>query len=54
MGRDDMFGAGYGEMRHKVSTFQIQDYEDLLSRISMHVKHDGLDLLKIFRIFAKG
>jgi len=20
----------------------------------MHVKHDGLDLLKIFRIFAKG
>jgi len=54
MSRDDMFGAGYGEMRHKVSVFQIQDYEDLLSRISMHVKHDGLDLLKIFRIFAKG
>lgn len=54
MGRDDMFGAGYGEMRQRVSTFQIQDYEDLLSRISMHVKHDGLDLLKIFRIFAKG
>ncbi len=54
MGRDEMFGAGYGEMKMRVSTFQIQDYEDLLSRVSMHVKQDGLDLMKIFKIFAKG
>jgi len=48
-----MYGAGYGEMRQRVSIFQIQDYEDMLSRINMHVKQDGIDLMKIFKIFAK-
>lgn len=37
----------------KRSTYQIQDYEDLISRISMHVKQQGLDLMKIFSIFSK-
>jgi hypothetical protein len=37
----------------KRTTFQIQDYEDLLSKISMHVKQEALDLDRIFKIFAK-
>ncbi len=35
---ESYLGLGYGEQRGKATTFQIQDYEDLLSRISMHVK----------------
>ena len=40
----------------KKSTYQIQDYEDLLSRISSSFKQQGLDLpdvVRIFKIFAK-
>jgi Ca2+-binding EF-hand superfamily protein len=39
--------------RQKGTTFQIQDYEDLLSKIASHVKQEGLDLMRIFKIFAK-
>lgn len=54
MGREDhLVGGFYGEPKQKATTFQIQDYEDLLSKICMHVKQDGLDLMKIFKIFAK-
>jgi Ca2+-binding EF-hand superfamily protein len=35
------------------SPYNIQDYEDLLSRINSHVKAQGLDLLRIFEIFCK-
>lgn len=35
------------------SPYNLQDYEDLLSRISTHVKAQGLDLLRIFEIFCK-
>jgi Ca2+-binding EF-hand superfamily protein len=37
----------------RATVFQIQDYEDLLSKISAHVRQDGLDLLRIFKIFAR-
>jgi Ca2+-binding EF-hand superfamily protein len=35
------------------SPYNLQDYEDLLSRISSHVKEQGLDLMRIFEIFCK-
>lgn len=35
------------------SPYNIQDYEDLLSRINSHVKEQGLDLMRIFDIFCK-
>ena len=35
------------------SPYNIQDYEDLLSRINSHVKERGLDLMRIFDIFCK-
>jgi Ca2+-binding EF-hand superfamily protein len=31
----------------------MQDYEDLLSKIMMHVKQQGLELDRIFNIFCK-
>lgn len=42
------------EMRlDRKSPYNLQDYEDLLSRISSHVKAQGLDLMRIFDIFCK-
>lgn len=37
----------------KKDTYTLNDYEDLLARISIHVKDHGLDLEKIFSIFSK-
>ena len=37
----------------KKSAHYMQDYEDLLARISVHSKGQGLDLEHIFGIFAK-
>lgn len=37
----------------KKNSYSLYDYEDLLSRISIHVKNLGLDLEKIFCIFSK-
>ena len=37
----------------KRRTHYMQDYEDLLARISVHSKGQGLDLEHIFGIFAK-
>ena len=47
------FSDTYIPTDKRVNTFQIQDYEDLLSRVSIHVKSEGLDLMRIFKIFAK-
>ena len=42
------------EMRlDRKSPYNLQDYEDLLSRIGSHVKEQGLDLMRIFDIFCK-
>lgn len=46
-------GDAQVESRPRGTTFQIQDYEDLLGRIAAHVRQEGLDLLRIFKIFAK-
>lgn len=35
------------------SPYNIQDYEDLLSKINSQVKQQGLDLMRIFEIFCK-
>lgn len=35
------------------SPYNIQDYEDLLSKINSHVNRQGLDLMRIFDIFCK-
>mmetsp|Transcript_42490 Transcript_42490/g.65148 ORF Transcript_42490/g.65148 Transcript_42490/m.65148 type:complete len:290 (-) Transcript_42490:1577-2446(-) len=35
------------------SPYNIQDYEDLLSKINSHVKDQGLDLQRLFDIFCK-
>jgi Ca2+-binding EF-hand superfamily protein len=37
----------------KKSTYTLNEYEDLLGRISEHVKSQGLDLMHIFEIFCK-
>ena len=37
----------------KRSTYQIADFEDLLSRISTHVKEQGLEMQRIFSIYSK-
>jgi len=42
------------EMRlDRKSPYNLQDYEDLLSRIGSHVKEQALDLMRIFDIFCK-
>lgn len=33
--------------------YSLNEYEDLLGRISEHVKVQGLDLMHIFEIFCK-
>lgn len=45
-------GGAEGRVERK-SPYNLQDYEDLLSRISSHVKAQGLDLQRIFEIFCK-
>lgn len=37
----------------KKSAYSMQDYEDILGKISVHAKDQGLDLEHIFGIFAK-
>lgn len=37
----------------KKSAYTLNEYEDLLGRISEHVKSQGLDLMHIFEIFCK-
>lgn len=37
----------------KKTAYSMQDYEDILSKISVHSKDQGLDLEHIFGIFAK-
>jgi len=37
----------------KRSTYQISDYEDLLSNISHHIKEQNLEMHRIFKIFMK-
>jgi Ca2+-binding EF-hand superfamily protein len=50
----DYYGDAMPEVKlDKKSTYQIQDYEDLMSKISQHIRAQGLDLMRIFKIFAK-
>lgn len=54
----DYYGDTMQEIKlDKKSTYQIQDYEDLLSRISTFLKQNGYDDLqsvgRVFKIFAK-
>lgn len=45
--------VGEIKLELKKSAYTLNDYEDLLGRMSQHVREQGLDLMHIFEIFCK-